>query len=115
MCHCNTIFIRGVRQLMNRKLLSVLLFSLIFMVACSNNAENEVVNENETNEAKQNEESEAFPVTVNIDDKEITVENKPENILPMSLETAEIVLALTDASDVVATTKGIDDPLLSTQ
>lgn len=100
---------------MNRKLLSLLLSSLIFIVACSNTAENEVVNENEINEAQQNEGTEVFPVTVSIDDKEITVENKPENILPMSLETAEIVLALTDASDVVATTKGIDDPLLSTQ
>src|SRR5699024_3398603 len=46
---------------------------------------------------------------------EVTIEDRPKSILPMSLEVAEILLSLTEAENVVATTKGIDDGLLSTK
>src|SRR5699024_9378008 len=100
---------------MNKRLLPILIFAMLFVVACSNDTNDEVLDNNERDENANSEDRDDFPVIVSIDDKEIMVEKKPQKIIPMSLETAEIVLSLTDASDVIATTRGIDDPLLSTK
>lgn len=93
---------------------ALLLIVGLVLVGCANQTEDDTTEQTENNAAEDKVRDE-FPVTLQMEDKEVTIENKPEKILPMSLETAEIVLALTDASDVVATTKGIDDPLLSTK
>ena len=100
---------------MNKKLLPLLIFAMLFIVACSNDTKEEVIDDGAVEESANSENTEDFPVTVTNNDKDITIEKKPEKIIPMSLETAEIVLSLTDASDVIATTRGIDNPLLSTK
>src|SRR5699024_36061 len=73
----------------------------------------------DTAESSVSEESadddDAFPVTLEIDGEQITIEEKPQHILPLSLEMAEIVLELVDPSHVTAVTRGVDDPYLSTQ
>lgn len=56
-----------------------------------------------------------FPVTIEMNGEDITIEEAPENIIPLSLEVAEIVLELVDPSRVTAVTKGVDDPYLSTK
>lgn len=66
-------------------------------------------------EQNQAEDYEDFPVTIEHDDEEIIINHKPENILPMSLEMAEIVFDLVDDPDrVTAVTDGVTDPVLST-
>lgn len=107
----------GVMFIMNKKHLFYILFiSLFIFVGCSNSqtkdTSNSTNNNREENEEKK--EENIFPVTINIDGKEITIQEKPNNILPLSLEMAEIVLELVDPSHITATTKGIDDPYLST-
>ncbi|MEJ8776700.1 ABC transporter substrate-binding protein [Pseudogracilibacillus sp. ICA-222130] len=96
---------------MFKKVLPILVVMSLF-VACSNN--DTQVNDVTEDTNVETEEAE-FPVTVEVEGKEVTVEAAPKNILPMSLEVAEIVLELTTPENVTATTKGIDDPLLSTK
>jgi len=54
-------------------------------------------------------------VTIEMNGEDITIEEAPENIIPLSLEVAEIVLELVDPSRVTAVTRGVDDPYLSTK
>jgi len=102
--------------------------SLFFIIAlilggCANSEQvddhNNSLNNGEEKEIDSSNDAEnladqPFPVTIKQDDKEITIKEEPENILPLSLEVAEIVLELVDPSRIPATTKGIDDPYLST-
>lgn len=99
---------------------SIVVLALI-LGACGEEDANDVKNndnnlqdneENETNDKNASES--AFPVTIKLDGKEVTVAEEPENILPLSLEVAEIVLELVDVDRIPAATNGIDDPLLST-
>lgn len=89
--------------------------ALLFIVGCQ--AEDQVEKSPVTNEpeAKTKEEStDSFPVTVETADDPIEIEKKPENILPLSLDVTEIVLELVDPSRVVAVSKSVEDPILST-
>lgn len=56
-----------------------------------------------------------FPVTIESADKKVEVKERPQNILPLSLDVAEIVLELVDADRVVAIPKAVEDPQLSMQ
>lgn len=86
------------------------LIAFILATGCQASQNNEEV---QTNEDEV--ETDSFPVTVQIDDEEITIEEKPSRIFPLSLEVAEIVLDLVEPEKIVAATNGIDDPLLSTK
>src|SRR5699024_2278234 len=59
--------------------------------------------------------TDTYPLTLSIDEKEVTITDKPEKMIPLSLEVAEIILDLVDAENVVAATRGLDDPLLSSK
>lgn len=95
-----------------RRSLVMFMFLIAFILAtgCQASQNNEEV---QTNEDEV--ETDSFPVTVQIDDEEITIEEKPSRIFPLSLEVAEIVLDLVEPEKIVAATNGIDDPLLSTK
>lgn len=97
---------------MMRRSLVMFMFLIAFILAtgCQASQNNEEV---QTNEDEV--ETDSFPVTVQIDDEEITIEEKPSRIFPLSLEVAEIVLDLIEPEKIVAATNGIDDPLLSTK
>lgn len=56
-----------------------------------------------------------FPVNVVVDGKEVTIPEKPQRILPLSLDGAEIVLDLVEVDRVIAVSKSVADPMLSTQ
>src|SRR5690625_3213983 len=82
----------------------------------NNDAAQDGMTDENNNILKGDEQSDSsFPVTVKMDGKEITVETEPKNIIPLSLEVAEIVLELVDPSRVIAATRGLDDPYLSTK
>jgi len=102
----------------------------LFVVGCqekedtSNNEaeQNNTTNNDEANNENSNgtandeaETPEDFPVTIEIGDQSVDIAEKPEHILPLSLDVAEIVLELVDPSKVVAVTEGVEDPQLSTQ
>lgn len=101
-----------------RHLIYVLFVMLLIVASCANGDQDAEVKE-DTAESSVSEESadddDAFPVTLEIDGEQITIEEKPQHILPLSLEMAEIVLELVDPSHVTAVTRGVDDPYLSTQ
>src|SRR5699024_5517371 len=78
------------------------------------NEENSNTENNEQTNGENNEKGD-FPRTIEVDGQSLTIEKKPENILPLSLDAAEIVLELVEPSRVTATTEGIDNPNLSTQ
>lgn len=112
---------KGVHEAMKIRFI-VLIYSVLILVAgCSNNIENgaeleEFGETEETNEGEREESDQSnFPVTIKLDGKEIIIKEKPEKIIPLSLEVAEIVLELVDPSRVVAATRGIDDEKLSTK
>lgn len=56
-----------------------------------------------------------FPIKVEINGIEVTLEKKPERIVAISLDTADAVLELTDASHVVAVADSIQNPHLAFQ
>lgn len=93
--------------------------ALLFVTGCQDN--NEEVDKTTENEINNNEEVETteedtdFPVTIESADKEVEIKERPQNILPLSLDVAEIVLELVDADRVVAIPGAIEDPQLSTQ
>src|SRR5690625_1426951 len=93
--------------------------AVIFLIGgCSN--ENDVTQDNMTDEknntSKVDDHSDnPFPLNIEIDGKEITIKKEPQKIIPLSLEVAEIVLELVDPSKVIAATRGLDDPYLSTK
>lgn len=102
---------------MFKRLLISVLIGLIVLSGCStenNQAENQS-EKKETIESSNQDDKSSFPVTVEVDGEKVTIEEKPEKMIPLSLDVAEIVLELTDPSRVVAITKGIDDPYLSTK
>lgn len=95
--------------------------SSILLAACAaGSAEEEVnqgkaeVEENLVGETKQDV-TNHFPVTVEVDGKAITIEEKPKRILPLSLDGAEIVLDLVDPERVIAVSNSVADPMISTQ
>src|SRR5699024_12709131 len=85
---------------------------MILFVACSNN---DTPSKNVTEDTNEETEEPQFQVPVDVERKDVTVEAVPKNILPMSLDVAEIVLELTTPEDITATTKETDYPLLSTK
>ncbi len=96
-----------------KRFISMSIFLLLFLVViagCQNTQPQE-----ETESEKQETTADDFPVTIQIDDEEVTIEEKPNRIFPLSLEVAEIVLDLVEPDKIVAATKGIDDPFLSTK
>src|SRR5690625_3226004 len=106
---------KGVWSSLRKKLfISVLMVVTLLISGCGTSEENEV--EKESEEVVEAEsEGTSFPVTIEWDGEEIVIQEKPENILPLSLEVAEIVLELVEPEKIPAVTKGIDDPYLSTQ
>lgn len=81
----------------------------------NNNNENASVNETNDKNSDEKETKQAFPVTVSAGGEDVTIEKRPEKMMPLSLEVAEIILDLVEPDNVVATTRGIDDNLLSSK
>lgn len=97
---------------------------MVLLAACQSNTdkgdnnssnENMPTNEVENGNNGETDSEQAFPVTVSIGDEEVTIEKRPEKMMPLSLEVAEIMLDLVAPDNVVATTRGIDDELLSSK
>lgn len=63
---------------------------------------------------QMDEDDQGFPVTVESDDQVVEIEEKPERILPLSLDVAEIVLELVETDKVVAIPQAVENPILST-
>lgn len=100
-----------------RKFLLSILAILLFVVGCqsSDNTDSKAKEGTKTSVSEQeNIEGEAFPVVIESADEVVEIKEKPENILPLSLDVTEIVLELVDPSSVVAISKSVEDPLLST-
>lgn len=100
------------------KIRNLIIMSLLAIIisGCSTNEETEVNNDNEADqEENEAEATDAFPVSIEIDGEATEINEKPENILPLSLDVAEIVLELVPPEKIAAITNGIDDPYLSTQ
>lgn len=95
-----------------RYILTLLLAVMVIISACSASDHASENNDKDKDETETNESY--FPVTIELADEEVTIQEKPENIIPLSLELAEIVLELVDPSRIAATTNGLDDPYLST-
>ncbi|MEI3612459.1 ABC transporter substrate-binding protein [Pseudogracilibacillus sp. SO30301A] len=99
-----------------RRWILCLLGILLVVAGCTEEGNSEAVDKDSEIKAKREDRDETnFPVTVEVDGKKITIEEKPENIIPMSLDVAEIVLELTETEIIAAITQGIDDEYLSTQ
>lgn len=56
-----------------------------------------------------------FPTTVTIGEQAITISDKPERILPLSLDVTEILLSLVDVDRIVAISKSLEDPMISSR
>lgn len=100
----------------NLFIVSSILCIAIFLIGCgstdgTNTDEAEDANKVETAEDKNTQD---FPVTIEHDGEEITINEKPENILPLSLDVTEILLELVDPSRVVAISSSVEDEHLST-
>lgn len=96
--------------------------SCLFLAACSaGKAEEDVEQKQEQIQVQQEESKEEqlqadnFPVTVEIGGKFVTIEEKPERILPLSLDGAEIVLDLVGTERVLAISKSVENPMISAQ
>lgn len=107
---------------MNKIKFSMIVFICCFVLgACAvNNADIEEgtikADLKEMSGAENNDADETgFPVSVNVDGKEVTIQEKPQRILPLSLDGAEIVLDLVETNRVVAVSKSVADPMISTQ
>lgn len=99
-----------------RRWLLCLLGILLVVAGCTEEGISEAVDKDSEIKAKTEARDETnFPITIEVDGKKITIEEKPENIIPMSLDVAEIVLELTEVENIAAITQGIDDEYLSTQ
>ncbi|GFR38147.1 hypothetical protein PRECH8_14430 [Insulibacter thermoxylanivorax] len=106
----------------------VFVLILILMTACSSttatqdqdmiNGKGEV-NEQEhatSDRADETDESDAvFPVTINLDQRQVKAASKPQRIVAISLDTADAVLELTDPSRVIAVADSIDNVHLAFQ
>lgn len=93
-----------------------LLGILLVAAGCKDEGKSEPVDKDSETKAEVEDRDETnFPVTVEVDGKSVTIEKKPENIIPMSLDVAEIVLELTETENIAAITQGVDDEYLSTQ
>lgn len=99
------------------RLVIVILTGLLLLVGCSTEAEKETNNKPQDVPAEGEEStvSEGFPITIEMNGQSVTLKEKPKKILPLSLDAAEVVLELVDPSQIVATTEGIDNPVLSTK
>ncbi|MEI3600203.1 MULTISPECIES: ABC transporter substrate-binding protein [unclassified Oceanobacillus] len=100
----------------NLFIVSSILYIAIFLIGCGSTDgtktdEAEDANKVETAEDKNTQD---FPVTIEHDGEEITINEKPENILPLSLDVTEILLELVDPSRVVAISSSVEDEHLST-
>lgn len=93
-------------------LILTLVLLIGFSTACQANInQTEGGGSSEVEEAQQD----LFPVTVESANGPVEIKEKPERILPLSLDVAEIVLELVDPSQVVAVPKAVEDEQLSTQ
>lgn len=91
------------------------LLALLFIAACQSNAAETKDDANLEKSAESSEkENSKFPKTIASTDGDVIISEKPERILPLSLDVTEIVLELVDPSKVVAVSKSVEDPLLST-
>ena len=93
---------------MNRWIKGASFTLLLALAACSQEAEQQPIQPDVQEEVGQ------YPKTITLEGESVTIERKPEKILPLSLDVAEIVMQLTDGEGVVAISKGIEDPYLST-
>ncbi len=90
--------------------------TFVFIVGCQATDEEEetvAAEEGQTEEGNAAEDD-SFPVTVESADEPVEIQEKPEHILPLSLDVTEIVLELVEPSRVVAVTESLEDPILST-
>lgn len=99
------------------KIIACTITSVLFLSACAGKKEETPENASVKKEEiiEETKETNAFPLDIQIGDKTITIPEKPTRIAPLSLDVAEIVFELVDDSRVVAVSKSIDDPYLSTQ
>lgn len=93
-----------------------MLAAFIFVGGCQASGEGDDPSKAEESKVESKEESteDLFPVTIESADNSVEIKEKPENILPLSLDATEIVLELVDPSRVVAVSESVEDPLLST-
>ena len=104
-----------------RKVIFTSLVALSMLAACSEEADQKETNaaqaEERADENRKVETAEVaeFPKTIELNGQQITIATKPERILPLSLDVAEIALELVEPSRIVAASKSIDDPYLSAQ
>lgn len=107
-----------------KKSILMIMTSIIFgllIVGCQGGNEEERAEANEQEDYEGNEEnsvegeSDTFPVTIELDGNAIEIKEKPERILPMSLDVAEIVMELVEPSRVVAIPKNAENPVMSAQ
>lgn len=100
-----------------KRLLVPCLLGLLLLNGCTNGERSEAVDKEKKGmeETEEDVESDHYPVTIDVDGESKTIEKKPEKIIPLSLDVAEIVLELTDTENIAAITTGIDDEYLSTQ
>ncbi|NGP44652.1 ABC transporter substrate-binding protein [Bacillaceae bacterium SIJ1] len=102
---------------------TILLCMIILLAACQSQA---IQGKNEPQSASKNEQSDAdkatdaqaiddqwTPRTVTFGEQTITLEEKPDNIAALSLDTAQAVLALTEPGRVVVASQSIDNEALS--
>ena len=99
---------------MHKKSIYLLGCCFILLLAACQASDNSNVNTNKMDE-ETSDNTDTYPLTLSIDEKEVTITDKPEKMIPLSLEVAEIILDLVDAENVVAATRGLDDPLLSSK
>lgn len=89
--------------------------ALLFVTGCQDSKELDKGKTPESNNETVILEETGFPVTIESDDKSVEIKERPQNILPLSLDVAEIVLELVDADRVVAIPNAVEDPQLSMQ
>ncbi len=94
---------------MKTNIMALGLASLLVLSACSAKEEEKPKEKEESIQDQQSN----YPVTLPLNEEMITIEKEPQKIVPLSLDVAEIVFQLTDASRIVAVSKGIEDPYLS--
>lgn len=87
----------------------LLLLSFMLLIGCSNQADNEAIEE--TNDTDTQEEATSFPLTVtDATGEEITLENKPEKIISLLPSNTEIAFALGLDEQIIAVTDNDDYP-----
>lgn len=99
---------------------TMILLSVFILAACSTNVEPEgELKSAKSTEEKQIENESAkestFPIHITMGDETITIKEKPQRILPLSLDVTEILLELVDVDRIVAISRSLEDPMISTR